>query len=109
MTVASAAMLIVAVSPTLVVALVSFSVIFLASSALMISLNASAAELAPPERRAMALGRYTTWADIGSGTGPIVGLPLAASAGFGWAYGSGAALMLVAAIVYWAVFRRSGR
>jgi len=102
----SAAMLTVALSPTLPVTMAMFSVIFVGSTALMISLNASAAELAPPERRAMVLSRYATWADIGSGTGPLVGLSLVASVGFGWAYGGGAVLMAAAAIWYWSVFAR---
>ena len=106
MAISAAAMLAVALRPTLGMAIPAFSVIFLASTALIVSLNASAAELAPPERRAMILSRYATWADIGSGTGPIIGLPFVTGIGFGWAYGSGAALMAAAAVVYWVVFGR---
>src|SRR5690606_34497629 len=94
----------VALNQALPVVLLTFSVIFLTSTALLVSLNASVAELAPPERRATILGRYTTWADVGSGTGPIIGLPLVTGIGFGWAYGAGAAVMAMAALAYWAVF-----
>ena len=107
MAIAASAMAVVAVSPTLAVALPAFSVIFVASTALMVSLNASAAELAPPERRAAVLSRYATWADVGSGTGPIVGLTLVNEVGFGWAYGSGAVVMGLAGITYWLLFVRA--
>jgi MFS family permease len=103
---AAAAMTTVALSPTLAVALPAFTVIFLASTALQISLNASAAELAPADRRAAVLSRYATWADVGSGTGPLVGLTMVTQVGFGWAYGAGALLMGVAALLYWSVFVR---
>jgi MFS family permease len=104
---AAVAMAIVAMSPTLAVAIPMFTVVFTAGTALTIALNASAAEIAPPGMRSVILGRYTTWADIGSGSGPIIGLPLVTSAGFGWAYGGASALMVVAAIAYWAAFIRS--
>jgi MFS family permease len=106
MTAAASAMLIVAISPTLPVAMLMFSVIFIASTAIIVSLNASAAELAPADRRAMVLSRYSTWADIGSGTGATVGLPLVTTAGFGWTYVGAAVLMALAGLLYWAVFVR---
>jgi MFS family permease len=107
MAAAAAAMLMVSLSPTLPMAMVMFSVIFIASTGLVVSLNASAAELAPADRRAMVLSRYATWADIGSGTGPIVGLPLVTTVGFGWTYGAAAALMALGGLLYWAVFVRT--
>jgi MFS family permease len=103
---AVAAMATVAISPTLAVAIPMYAIIFAAGTALTVSLNASVAELAPPDRRAVTLSRYATWADIGSGTGAAVGLPLVAGAGFGLAYGVAAALMALAAVMYWAVFVR---
>lgn len=103
---AAIAMTIVAFSPTLAVAFPTFAVIFIAGVALTVALNASAAEVAPPGRRSVILGRYTTWADIGSGSGPIIGLPLVTGVGFGWAYGGASVLMVVAAVMYWATFIR---
>ncbi len=97
---------ILALAPPMAVIALMFSVVFVGSSALMISLNASVAESATPERRAMVIGRYTTWADIGSGTGPIIALPLVTTAGFGWTYGSAAIVIFVAVVMYWAVFAR---
>ena len=41
-----------------------------------------------------------------AGTGPIVGLWTVTNMGFGWAYGTGAALMAAAALLHWAVFVR---
>ncbi|MEE8517945.1 MAG: hypothetical protein V3S98_02335, partial [Dehalococcoidia bacterium] len=106
--VSAAAMLVVALNPTLAVAIPAFSVIFLTSTALIVTLNATAADLAPADRRAAVLSRYATWADIGSGTGPVVGLPFVTGVGFGWAYGAGAVLMALSAMLYWAVFVRRG-
>ena len=104
--IAAGAMGVVALSPTLAVAIPTFAVIFTAGTALTISLNASAAEIASAVRRSTVLGRYTTWADIGSGSGPIVGLPLVTSVGFGWTYGAAAVLMVGAATLYWTAFVR---
>ena len=82
------------------------SVLFLAGTALVVALNASIGGLAPAERRASILSRYATWQDIGSGTGPLLGLFLATRMGFGWTYGGGAAVMAAAALLYaWAVSR----
>ena len=103
---AIAAMLAVALRPTLPVALPAFSVVFVASTALVVSLNASIADLAPAGRRATVLSRYATWADVGSGTGAVIGLPLVTTLGFGWVYGGAAALALVAALTYGAMFAR---
>jgi MFS family permease len=106
MTAAALAMVAVAISPSLAVAIPMYAIIFSAGTALTVSLNASIAELAPVDRRAVVLSRYATWADIGSGSGAAIGLPLVAGAGFGLAYGIGAALMTLAGLTYWAVFVR---
>lgn len=95
-----------AFAPPMAVIALMFSVVFIGASGLMISLNASVAESAPPDQRAMVIGRYTTWADIGSGTGPIVALPLITNLGFAATYGSAAVIILVAAVMYWAFFAR---
>lgn len=95
-----------AFAPPMAVIALMFSIVFIGSSALMISLNASMAESAPPEQRAMVIGRYTTWADIGSGTGPIVALPLLTNVGFAWTYGSAAVVITIALAAYWAAFAR---
>lgn len=104
MAAAAAAMLTVAISPTLAVAIPMYAIIFAGGTALTVSLNASVAEMAPVDRRAVVLSRYATWADIGSGSGAAIGLPLVAGTGFGLAYGLGAALMTLAGLTYWAVF-----
>jgi MFS family permease len=106
MAAAAAAMLTVSISPTLEVAIPMYAIIFGSGTALTVSLNASVAELAPADRRAVVLSRYATWADIGSGSGAAIGLPLVAATGFGLAYGLGAGLMALAGLTYWAVFVR---
>jgi MFS family permease len=104
MSAAAMAMLTFAISPTLAVAIPMYAIIFAGGTAITVSLNASVAEQAPADRRATVLSRYATWADIGSGSGAAIGLPLVAGAGFGLAYGIGAAIMALAAVMYWAVF-----
>ena len=106
MTVITAILTLVAVERSLVVVFPAVSVLFLAGTALVVALNASIGGLAPAERRASILSRYATWQDIGSGTGPLLGLFLATRMGFGWTYGGGAAVMAAAALLYaWAVSR----
>jgi MFS family permease len=97
---------VLAFAPPMAIIALMFSIVFIGASGLMISLNASVAKSAPPDQRAMVIGRYTTWADIGSGTGPIVALPLITNVGFALTYGSAAIIIFVAAVMYWAVFAR---
>jgi len=104
--IAAVSMIGVALWPTLAMAIPAFTCVFFASTALIVSLNASIADLAPANRRTSILSRYATWADIGSGTGPIVALPMVATLGFGWTYGAGAAVTLAALGIYLAVFMR---
>jgi MFS family permease len=107
MAVAFVALFMVALNQSLLVVIAAFVAAFLANTALHVTLNASVGELAPLGKRAAILSWYTTWADIGSGTGPVLGLPLVTMAGFGWAYGSAAALLVVAALLYAIVFARN--
>lgn len=106
MSTAIVAMVVVALRPTLPVAFPSFAVVFLSASAIMVTLNASIADQAPLHRRTSVLSRYATWADIGSGTGPIIGLPAVTTLGFGWAYGIAAMIMAVGLAAYAAAFLR---
>lgn len=96
-----AAFCVLAVQPPLVVLASAFALVFFASSAMMLSLNAAVAEEAPTDRRAVVLGRYTTWTDIGAGTGPFLALAVAASAGYWVAYGAAAAIAALTGIIYW--------
>ena len=96
----------VSVGRSLAVIFPAVSLLFIAGTALAVSLNASIGELAPPERRASVLSRYATWQDVGSGTGPLVGFHLVTTVGFGWTYGGGAIIMAGAGLLYlWAIAR----
>lgn len=99
-------MITVALWPTLAVAMPAFTCVFFSSTALLVSLNASIADLAPVSRRTAILSRYATWSDIGSGTGPIVALPMVATLGFSWTYGAAAVVTLSALATYLAMFMR---
>jgi MFS family permease len=108
MGVAFVSLALVAYNQSLVVVILTFSAVFLSSTALFVSLNASIGELVAVGRRTAILSWYTTWADIGSGTGPLIGMMLVAKVGFGWAYCSAAALLALAASFYvWVVVWRS--
>lgn len=91
------------------VALLTLPIIFITGLGLQISLSTSVADIAPPALQPRLLGRYTTWADIGSGTGPIIGLPMATALGFGWTFGSAALLIGTAGILYVLVTRAARR
>lgn len=79
-------------------------VLFLASTALQVSLDTTAGGLAPPQRRARTLGWYTTWLDLGAAAGPLLGYAIGGGEHLAWLYlAAGAALALVG-IVYVAVF-----
>ncbi len=95
----------VAILPIVWVVIPSFTLIFFSSTALLVSLNASIAVVAPPKHRMKILGRYATFSDAGSGIGPIFALPMVANLGFSWSYGLGAAVILVALTIFALAFR----
>jgi len=94
------ALALIAVERSLIVVFPAVSILFIAGTALVVALNASIGGLAPVERRASVLSRYATWQDMGSGTGPFVGLLMATNVGFGWTYAGGATVMAAAGLLY---------
>lgn len=78
---------------------------FVASTALTVTLSATAGDLAPPERRNAVLSAYATFLDLGSALGPLIGLSFASLAALQGLYGGAAVLLLVAALSFWLVFR----
>lgn len=69
----------------LLVALV-LPMLFLASVACEVSLDASVGDLAYPAIRSRALGWYTTWADLGMALGPLLGYALVNALGLETVY-----------------------
>ena len=78
---------------------------FVASTALTVSLTATAGDLAPPERRSAVVSSYATFADLGSALGPLIGLSFASLATLRGLYGAAALLLLVAALLFRVAFR----
>jgi MFS family permease len=75
-------------------------VLFISSTALSASLDASLGDLAPAGEQARTIGRYTTFADLGSACGPLLGYALGVWLGFVPMYMLGGCLLLSAAGFY---------
>ena len=75
-------------------------VIFVSGTALSAALDASLADLARPGSQARMLGRYTTFQDLGSACGPLLGYAFGVWLGLGVMYGLGACLFVAAAGLY---------
>ena len=80
--------------------LASLPFFFWAATTATTALDALAGDLLPPHRRLQALGRYSTWADLGSATGPLAGYAAVAAVDLSWAYLTAAALLLVGAAFF---------
>lgn len=60
--------------------------IFLATTAGKVTLDASAGDLSPEADKAHVMSRYSTWSDLGSASGPVVGYGLINIVGLHWIY-----------------------
>jgi MFS family permease len=107
MAVAIVSLALVALDQSLFVVIPTLGTVFICGTALFVSLNAAIGTLAPPHRRTAILGWYTTWADIGSGTGPVLGFVLITKIGFGWLYGGAALLLALTMSLYLWTFATS--
>lgn len=79
-------------------------ILFLAATALQVSLDATAGGLAPPANRSRTMSWYATWLDLGAATGPLVGYLVGVGVGLDWMYVLAAGLLLAAGLVYVRVF-----
>jgi len=75
-------------------------VMFVSGTALSAALDASLADLARPGSQARMLGHYTTFQDLGSACGPLLGYAFGVWLGLGVMYGLGACLFVAAAGLY---------
>ena len=71
--------------------------VFLASSAVQVTLEAWAADLARERDWTSVMSRFATFRDVGSAAGPLLALPLAGAVGLHWVY-LGVAVALAAAL-----------
>jgi MFS family permease len=69
---------------------------FVGSTALRVSIDASAGDLAPAPIRSRVMSWYASWTDLGAAVGPFVAYPLAEAVGLAWVYRAGAVCLLLA-------------
>jgi MFS family permease len=82
--------------------------LFLAGTALRVTLDAAAGDLAAPASRARVLGWYASFSDLGAAAGPFLAYPLAVAFGLEWVYRGGAAcLALAGGAAFWALRDRA--
>lgn len=79
--------------------------IFLASTATKVTLDALAGDIAPPDRRSQTMSTYATWSDLGSAAGPLIGWIIGVGFGLNWMYLGSAASLLIAGSVFATTFR----
>jgi len=104
---ATAAILALALAPTIGVAVLAAVLLFIAASGLGSTLDAAAGDLAPPERRAQVMSAYADWSDIGAALGPLLALTFADSLGLRPVYALGAILMASGAAAVAITYRRA--
>jgi len=102
----AAGLVVLAVTDSIWLILAAVLSAFVASTALTVTLHATAGDLAPPDRRNAVLSAYATFLDLGSALGPLIGLSLASLAALQGLYNGAAVLLLLAALSFWLVFRR---
>ncbi len=72
----------IAAFDSIVVAVIGLPLLFIAAVGTNTALDAAMGETAPASARASAMGRYSTWQDLGSALGPFAGFLIAARIGF---------------------------
>ena len=101
----AAGLVVLAVTDSIWLILAAILSAFVASTALTVTLHATAGDLAPPDRRNAVLSTYATFLDLGSALGPLIGLSFASLAALQGLYTGAAVLLLVAALSFWLAFR----
>jgi len=96
----SAGLLLVGLVRSPVALLLTLPFVFVASTATVVVLDATAGDLAPRGRTAQVMSRYATWRDLGSALGPLVGYGMAVVVGLSWVYGIAAGLLVFGSIVH---------
>jgi DHA1 family multidrug resistance protein-like MFS transporter len=78
--------------------IVGVPIIFAATTAGKVTLDASAGDLAPLRYRTQVMGRYATWTDLGAALGPLAGFGMIPFFPLPWVY-VGAVVFLVSGLV----------
>ena len=74
--------------------------IFLATTAGKVTLDASAGDLSPEADKAHVMSRYSTWSDLGSASGPVAGYGLINIVGLNWIYIISSLLITSGVVLY---------
>lgn len=82
--------------------------LFFAATAVQVSLDASAGDLAVHGNRARVMSWYATAHDLGAAVGPIIGYSIGIAVGLGIVYPAAAGLFLIAALAFILVQRSVG-
>ena len=101
----AAGLIVLAITDSIWLMLLAILSSFVASTALTVTLHATAGDLAPSDRRNAVLSAYATFLDLGSALGPLIGLSFASLAALQGLYSGAAVLLVVAALGVWLVFR----
>ncbi|CAN5626492.1 MFS transporter [soil metagenome] len=94
-----------AFAPSIWGVILSAVVLFLAATAVKVTLDALAGDLAPVERRSQTMSAYATWSDLGSAAGPLVGWIIGIGLGLNWMYLGSATTLIIAGGLMAATFR----
>lgn len=79
--------------------------LFMAATAVKVTLDALAGDLAPVARRSQTMSTYATWSDLGSAAGPLVGWIIGVGLGLNWMYLGSAATLILAGAAFISIFR----
>ena len=90
----------IAAFDSVIAAVVGLPVLFVAAVGVNTALDAAMGETAPASGRASAMGRYSTWQDLGSALGPFAGFLIAARIGFQGGFLIAAALLAASWALY---------
>jgi len=82
---------------------------FVGSTALRVTVDAAAGDLAPAPIRSRVMSWYASWTDLGAALGPFVAYPLAEVVGLAWVYRGGAVFLMVAGGAALSMLLRGGR
>ena len=79
--------------------------LFLAATAVKVTLDASAGDIAPAGRRSQTMSWYATWSDLGAAAGPLIGYLIGVGLGLHWLYLGSSLLLFIVGIIVWLEFR----
>ena len=95
-----APLVLIAAFDSIVAAVIGLPLLFIAAVGVNTALDAAMGETAPASARASAMGRYSTWQDLGSALGPFAGFLIAARIGFQGGFLVAAALLAASWALY---------